>query len=450
MIKVFFFSIFTFWSALVLGSQDYRVQKVYELNVQSTINPAILRYLKSGFEQARSTENSLVLIKLNTPGGLVSTTKDIIGLIGESHRPVVIWVTPEGASATSAGALISSSAHFLFMSPGSNIGAATPIGMGGDIGEKIVQKNNKGEEKVVGQSDVRAKAVNDLVALTKSLCEARGRSAKHFELMISQAKSYSGIEALEKGIINGVINNRTELTEAINNKNIKILGKEYITLMDATAEFQPIEMSAGDYLLNIFSNPQLAYILFLIGAALIYFELQAPGGFISGSLGVIFLILAGMGFQVLPVNVGAIGLIILSFILFVIEMYVTSYGILTLGGVVSLVFGSSLLFETSDSLIILDKRFIFSAVGGIVAFVALITYIFIHYRRKDDQDFFGPLKEEGVIHKVNDEHGKKIYQVKIGGSFWKAQSHEDNLEVGDRVRVSQKDQSHLLIWIQKI
>ena len=151
------------------------------MNINSSINTSTLDYLEHSFKKVKNYEAPLVLIKLNTPGGFVTTTKDIMTLIGDVDFPVVIWITPEGASATSAGAIISSSAHFLFMSEGTNIGAATPIGLGKDIEQK----------------DAKSKAVNDLVALTQSLSEARGRDPIGFGKMISEAKSYKTQEDLK-------------------------------------------------------------------------------------------------------------------------------------------------------------------------------------------------------------------------------------------------------------
>ncbi len=426
------------------------------MTVESTINPATHRYLKQGFDRAEKLGNSIISIELNTPGGLVTTTKDILSLFGKSPSPVIVWVTPEGASATSAGALISSGAHFLYMSPGTNIGAATPISMSGDIpGKKdkktpeLKNENKKQLEDILPKSqgsDLRAKAINDLVALTRSLSEARGRNAEAFEKMISEAKSYTAKEALDKKIIEGISSNLTDILKEIHNKSFELQGKKYTLNILPQAQTIEIEHNIADYLLNVFSHPQLAYLFFLIGAALIYFELQAPGGFIAGGIGVLFLILAGMGFQVLPINLGAGGLIIASFILFVLEMYITSYGILSLAGIVALVFGSLLLFDTQDSLISLDRMFIFSTVAGIGAFILVITWIFLHYRREDDIDFFQPTNEQGTVHK---KLGDNKYQIKAAGSFWQATSDEE-LEVGDSVSVTENNPEKLLIKIKKI
>ncbi len=448
-LTLFFFALFS-----TAKAEKFMVKNIFKMSVESTINPATHRYLEQGFERAKKAGDALIIIKLNTPGGLVTTTKDILSLFGKSSSPVIVWITPEGASATSAGALISSGAHFLYMSPGTNIGAATPINMSGDIpGKKTTKKKGEKKDPIEEMtspqkqgSDLRAKAINDLVALTRSLSEARGRNAEAFEKMISEAKSFTAKEALKKNIIEGIASNSTDILIEIQDKEFELQGDKYKLDVHPKSKTVVIEQNLSDYLLNVFSHPQLAYLFFLIGAALIYFELQAPGGFIAGGIGVLFLILAGMGFQVLPINLGAGGLIIASFILFVLEMYITSYGILSLAGIVALTFGSLLLFDTQDSLVTLDRTFIFSTVAGIGAFILLITYVFLKFRREDSIDFFQPTNEQGVVHK---KLSQNQYQIKASGSFWRATSDEE-LEVGDRVSVIENNAEKLMIKIKKI
>jgi membrane-bound serine protease (ClpP class) len=196
-------------SLSVVQARELSIERVQILSINSSINPATEDYIK--YEYKKFTGSDLVVIKLNTPGGLVSVTKEIITTIGSSDALTAIWVTPEGASATSAGAIISSSAHFLFMSPGTNIGAATPIGMGSDIDQK----------------DARAKAINDLVALVKSLSQARSRNSTPFEKMIIEAQSYTDSEALNARIIDGKVTTISELIKFINERAITIKGENF-------------------------------------------------------------------------------------------------------------------------------------------------------------------------------------------------------------------------------
>ncbi|RLA64177.1 MAG: hypothetical protein DRQ88_11365 [Epsilonproteobacteria bacterium] len=422
-------------SPLFAQDKIYEVDKILQMEINSSINPAILSYLKEGFKAAKDKGAQLILIKLNTPGGLVSTTKDILTLMGGSDIPTVIWITPEGASATSAGALIASGAHILLMAEGTNMGSATPIEITGDI--------KKG--------DMKKKAMNSLIGLIQSLAESRGRNPEAFGEMVKNATTYKSLEALEKKLIDGLANKEKDVFDAINNKMITIRGTTY-KLVTNNPVLILFEMDAGQKLLNIFANPSLAYILFLIGAALIYFELQAPGGFIAGSVGAIFLILAAIGFQVLPLNFGGIGLIVLSFILFILEAYITSYGIFTLAGISSLVAGSLFLFRTDDAYIELSTSVIASVVGAIVIFIGLIGYFLYwdigHKKKKKHDDYYTLKGKHGTVTTELESHeeGIHVYQIKISGEIWKAKSKHLH-KIGDIVEVIGENKEEIYLEI---
>lgn len=403
------------------------------LEVNSSINPATFNYLQTNFKKLSAKNKDMVLLKLDTPGGLVSTTKEILTLIGSVDFPVSIWVTPEGASATSAGAIIASSAHYLVMSEGTNIGAATPINLGKDIEQK----------------DAKSKAVNDLVALVTSLSKARGRNPKPFEKMITDAKSYDARIAKEKNIIDAIINTQQQLIESLNNKVITIKGQQMRMNISSHVRQKEVAMDPGQQILNVFANPTTAYVLFIIGAALIYFELQAPGGLIAGSIGVICLFLAGIGFQVLPLNIGAMGLIILSFALFVLEGYITSFGMLTLAGLVSLTMGSLFLFRTDNSFIQLEQAVVFSVVGAIFIYLLLMGWFLIKtYRRR--KNFYSNKNEVGTVMKVLDQEDNTYhYQVKVHGEIWNATSQQ-KLAKEEKVKIVINDDDNLMLKIIKM
>jgi membrane-bound serine protease (ClpP class) len=415
--------------------KQYPVTKILSLEIHSSINPATLNYIKSGISEAESTKADLVLISLNTPGGLVTTTKEILTLFGNSPRPIVIWIHPEGASATSAGAIIASGAHLLYMSEGTNIGAATPIQMGSDLKK---------------ESDMRNKAINDLVALVQSLSEARGRNAKLFGEMISKASSFKSREAKEKNLINELINSNQDLLKALDGQRFTLKGEE-VQLRLQTPQWVEFPMDLGQRLLNIFSNPSTAYILFLIGAALIYLELQAPGGLIAGGLGAISLVLAAIGFQVLPLNMGAMALIILSFILFIMEIYITSYGILSLGGLGSLIAGSLFLFRTDNSYMSISRELIFSSSGAIGCFILFIAYFWVRDNKNVGKEKFNSVAdEEGHIIKINRKtNDETICQVKVASEIWSAEGPA-NLELGDEVVVSGHKENSIILYVNKL
>jgi len=414
-----------------IEGQVYEVEKILALEIESSINPATLSYVQEAF---KNQETDLILIKINTPGGLVTTTKEILSQFGSSKRPVVVWITPEGASATSAGAIIASGSHLLYMSPGTNIGAATPIQMGKDIAK---------------ESDMRKKAINDLVALVQSLSEARGRNPELFGKMIQEAASFKAEEANKEKLINGIINTESELIEEMNGNQIKLLGKT-VTLNTTKATITRYDMDSGQKLLNIFADPSTAYMLFLIGAALIYLEFQAAGGFIAGAIGAVCLLLAGIGFQVLPLNFGALGLMVIAFILFVMEAFITSYGILSLAGLGSLIAGSLFLFRTDDAYLSLSTSFILSAVGAIASFLGICLYLILK-----DQKFVGKEKfneqisHQGKVIKIIDGGAGPLYQVKVGGEFWRG-TCEELLKEGDTVTIKEKIENTLNYKLIKV
>lgn len=430
--KLLLFLTLSLFSTLLLAEDTYNVNKIRLLEVNSSINPATFNYLKSNLEPKAQTENELILIKLDTPGGLVSTTKDIITLIGSSSKPVVIWITPEGASATSAGAIIASSAHVLVMSEGTNIGAATPIQMGKDI-----------------QKDSKSKAVNDLVALVRSLSKVRGRNADEFEKMISQAKSIEADIALKSKVIDHIVNSQEELKKVLDGKVVRIKGNDLKLNLESPIKIKEFPMDLGQRILNVFSNPTTAYVLFIVGAALLYLEFQTAGGLIAGSLGAVCLILAGIGFQVLPLNFGAMGLIIVSFVLFILEAYITSYGILTIAGTTALTFGSLFLYRTENSYLDIEKSLVFSVVLSILAYVFFIGY-YIVKTNKQDRDFFVGKDHHGtVIKKLDSANDMNIYQIKIHGEIWSASTNEE-LAKGDLVEVIKQEEENMILKIKKV
>jgi membrane-bound serine protease (ClpP class) len=421
------------------------VGNILYLEIDSSINPATFSYLNSGLAKAKLEGAQAILVRLNTPGGLVSTTKKILTLIGDSDIPFIVWVAPEGASATSAGAIISSAAHVLFMSEGTNIGAATPIGLGGDLpgGES---KNTKNIVAPPTGGDLRKKAINDLVALVQSLSEARKRNSVLFGAMVSEGKSFKAQEAFEKNLIDGIANSKADVLKNLNNRSLEIKGRTHIFNVLPEAVFTPFEMDMGQKTLNIFADPSMAYVLLLMGAALIYLEFHAPGGFIAGPLGAVCLILAGISFQLLPLNFGALALILLGLVLFVLEIYITSYALLTLGGIVSLVFGSLFLFRSPSGEIALGLPIIFSAVGAFVLFIVFVgLFMFFDRRRKKHLPSYNSLLgKTGKVCLLGDDDFH--CQVRVAGEIWNAVS-DKKLSLHSFIKVTAEDKERMILTV---
>ena len=396
----------------------YQAKKIIYLDIDGAIGP----YTKSSLEKAieKADDQSLIIMTLSTPGGLISTTKDILKIMGNSPCPIVIWVTPSGASATSAGAIISMGAHLLFMNEGTNIGAATPVQLGKDI----------------EQDDLRRKAINDIVALGKDLNRKNLRNPKAFPPLVEIGESITSKVAKERGLINDIANSKAELLEKIPQYQVRHKGITYNLVLENPVEVT-IEKSFVDLFLQFIANPQTAYILFIVGAALIYLEFQAPGGLVAGGLGAIALLLAAIGMQLLPLNLGAFALLILSFVLFLVEAYVTSYGLLSAAGILSLLFGSMFLFQTPDSYISVARPLIYATVAAISLFLLFIGFFLVNDVKKGRkrQAKKGDPESAIVLQELQTAEEGHLYQVKVNGEIWKCFSSKP-LEINSSVLVS--------------
>jgi len=414
-----------------LFSRDYDVQEISRFEINGAISPATFDYLSTQLK--KTPEQSLILIKINTPGGLVTTTKEIISLLSEQNKPVVIWITPSGASAASAGAIIASSADFIFMDAGTSMGAATPVGLGEDIKE----------------SDGKSKIMNDLLALVRAQSQMKNRPYGPFEQMVSKAESYTPKEALDLKIIDGIVSTQAQIIEVLNEKTFVLKDGVRNLKMNPNLEVKDYEHNVGQAILNILANPSTAYFLFLIGAALIYFELQAPGGFIAGSIGSIFLILAGIAFQVLPLNWGAFGLIILGIILLVLEIYIVSYGILGVAGGLSILGGSLFLFDTELSYITINYTLILSCFFGVMGGIGTVLYFLSKEKKKDihSEKLFLDLNTTGIVLNTP-QLSRPYFQIKVRGEIWRAMS-DDVFEIGETVKLVDLDTRTLTIKIAK-
>lgn len=423
-----FFTLLLLLPLLTFKVQAAEVNEISVLSVNSAITPATFDYLKQHIKSLPKT--SFIILRLNTPGGLVTTTKDIITLVGQEKRPLAVWIYPEGASAASAGAIIASAAHYIFMSPGTNMGAATPVGLGEDIKE----------------GDGRSKAMNDLKALVRSLSHSRGRPAEPFEKMIDKAESYTDKESLKLGIIDGIVSNIDEIPSLISKKTIEIDGvKTEITFSD-NLHYKEIEPTIGQKILEVLANPSTAYFLFLIAVALIYFEFQAPGGYIAGSIGAGFLILAGISFQVLPLDWGSMGLIALGLFLLVLEVFITSYGVLAIAGLASFIMGSLFLFHGESGYISVQYPVLLSTFLGVAFSLGVVLWFLWKENKKkiSTASFFLPLGAKGSVLTKNAQN----YQIKVQGEIWNGTSDEE-LSINDQVEVITVDENKLFIKVKK-
>ncbi len=392
-----------------------------------TINPISAEYIIDSIEQSENNKSHCLIIQLDTPGGLISATQDIVKKMLASNVPLVVYVHPSGAGAVSAGVSITIAAHFAVMSPGTNIGAAHPVGAGKtDTSDVSVQK-----------------ATNWWATFNRSIAEKRGRNADWLEKAVRESESITETEALEKNVIDLISPNLDSLLITLDGK-IANLDSGQVTLNTKNVRIVEHKMNLRTKILDIISNPSIAYILMMLGILGLYFEFSNPGAILPGVLGGLFLILAFFALQQLPINVAGILLIIFATVLFVLEIKVTSYGILTIGGIVSMLLGSLMLFKSTPSIsvhlpisLIITVTLATSAFFIFAIFMALRTF-----RKKVTTGSEGIVGETGVAVTDIDPEGR----VKIHGEYWKARSQE-TIKKNDNIVVTKVDR--LILEVKK-
>lgn len=325
------------------------VRPVIRLEIQGAIGPATSDYIDRGFDRAVEAGAQAILITLDTPGGLDSSMRLIIKKIIASPLPVITYVTPGGARAASAGTYILYASHIAAMTPGTNLGAATPVqllGSDSPLPTPTPKSEKKGDNDTTTAEDpMRRKVVNDAVAYIRGLATMRGRNADWAEQAVRSAASLPAEAALTKHVIDLIAADTTDLLNKLDNRDVNVLGRN-VTLKTRNASIKPIAPDWRSQLLAVITNPNVAYILMLIGVYGLIFEFSNPGSVVPGTVGGICLLLALYAFQVLPVNFAGIALIILGIVLMVAEAFVSSFGILGLGGVTAFVIGSVILMDT--------------------------------------------------------------------------------------------------------
>jgi membrane-bound serine protease (ClpP class) len=382
------------------AAEEKRIVDVIVVN--EVITPPIGEYIVKSIRQAAESGSEAIVIQLDTPGGLDLSMRDIIKEMLNASVPVVVYVSPQGARAASAGVLITISAQVAAMAPGTNIGAAHPVAMGlGKADETMMEK-----------------VENDAVAYGRGIAQQKGRNADWVEEAIRKSVSVTAEEALKLNVIDVIAKDVNELLEKIDGREVKMVSGNRV-LKTKGADLNKKEMGFREKVLITISNPNIAYILFLLGLAGLYFEFSSPGVVLPGIIGAISLILAFFAFQTLPVNYAGILLILLAVILFIAEIKVISHGVLTMGGVVSLILGSIMLFESPDPAL----RVSWSVLVPTVAIVSLffIAVISIAVRAQMRKVLTGG---EGMIGAVGDTASEVFGRGKviIRGEYWDASS----------------------------
>lgn len=389
--------------------------EVYVARVEGIIAPSLAEFFVSAIRKAEDGGAHAIIFELDTPGGLDTSMRVIIKEILRSPAPVIIYVSPSGARAASAGAFITIAAHVAAMAPGTNIGAAHPVQMGGGEADE----------------EMTRKIENDAAAYIRGLAERRGRNATWAEDAVRKSVSATATEALRLKVIDVVAETRTDLLAKIDGRTVET-GAGKITLKTKTAKIVEVEMSFRDKILSVISNPTIAYILLILGMAGLYFELSTPGAILPGVLGGICLILAFYAFQTLPINYAGLLLIILGVILFIAEVMVVSHGILTIGGIAAMILGSLMLIDSPAPFLQISLSAILGVTAATTAFfVFAIGAVFRAHRRQPATGREGLVGQAGVARTRLKPDGL----IFIRGEIWNATCAE-GVEPGEQVQVT--------------
>ena len=410
-ILIFFLAVVSFLPHYAAAS-DARVVEV--IDIDGVISPVTAEYLEKGLKRAAERNAEAVVIQLDTPGGLDTSMRQMVKDIIASPVPVITFVSPSGARAASAGAFITIASPLAAMAPGTNIGAAHPVNMGGKAMDKVMSE----------------KVENDSAAYIVSLASKYKRNTQWAEQAVRKSVSISESEALKNNVIDLVANNLEDLlNKADGRKVITSLGEKRLNTKNAVVE--RMGMSTRMKFLMVISDPNIAYILMMIGIIGIFFELSNPGLIFPGVVGGISIILAFYSFQTLPVNYAGLLLILLAIVFFVAEIKITSYGLLSVAGVVSLVLGSIMLIDSDAPYLKISLKVILPAVITLAAFFIILLRVAIRARRsRVTSGAEGLVGEEGEARTDIDPQG----DVFIQGAHWGAYS-DLPLRKGDRVVV---------------
>jgi membrane-bound serine protease (ClpP class) len=403
---------------LLLSTVSYARQKVVVINVVSGIGPAAASYIESSIKYAEEQKAEALIIQLNTPGGLLESTRDIISYILASKVAVVVYVAPSGARAGSAGVFITLSANIAVMAKGTNIGAAHPVGIGGEGGDS---------SKVMFE-----KVTNDAAAFIRSIAQRRHKNEEWAEKTVRQSISATENEALQAGAIDLIAPILDSLLIAINGMEVEIGTGKY-KLETAAAIVEHREMDWREKLLGILSDPNFAYIFMMLAIYGILFELYNPGAIFPGIIGGIAAILAAYSLHLLPVNYAGLALIILAVILFLIEIKVVSHGLLAAGGTVSLLLGSLMLIDSPTEFVSISMGIIITVVVLSALFFSIVLGLGIKAQtRRKASGKEGLIGETGTAQTIIEPN--KTGRVHIHGEIWKAVSNE-RINEGEGVAV---------------
>jgi len=384
------------------------------ISIDGSINPAVDDFIHESIGRAKANGARALIIQLDTPGGLLGSTRSIVKNLLGAPVPIMVYVAPSGAGAGSAGVFITMAAHIAAMAPGTNIGAAHPVAGGG--------QEVKG---VMGE-----KIENFTASFSESIAQKRGRNTEWAIQAVRKSVAITETDALKKNVIDIIAKDLDDLLKQVHGRKVDIDG--HMQALDfKDVRVQRFEMSFKQKLINALADPNIAYLLMMAGLLGLYMEFAHPGVIFPGVAGAICLIIALTAFQVLPINYAGLGLVVLGIALLVGEAFAPSFGVLGVGGIISLALGSFFLFDTEGSDLIVDRSIIFTAVATLGAFVLTVSYlVFRSQKSKPTLGMDGLIGETGEV-KVKLTPTGKIF---VHGEYWNAQADRE-IDVGEKVEV---------------
>ena len=407
------------------GSAALAAPPVALIELDGAITPITVRLLDTAIGRARTERAQALVVMLNTPGGLERSMRSMVQSILNSDIPVIVYVGPTGARAASAGVFITMAGHVAAMAPATNIGAAHPVAAGGGQMDKEMSK----------------KVENDAAAFARSIATERGRNAEWAERAVRSSVSATEREAVKLKVVDLVADSVPDLLAKIDGRVVKT-PKGSVTLATKDAAVTPIAVGFRDRFLALITDPNVAYILMMVGMLGIFFELSTPGAILPGVLGGISLILAFFAFQSLPINWAGLLLILFGLALLVAEIKIISHGILTIGGVVSMVLGSMMLYDAPETGLRISWLVIIPTVGAMAGLViAAVSMGLRALYRPASTGAAGMLGQVGVVKRALDPEG----QVLIDGELWQAVAEDGPVAAGEMVRVARMDGLRLTV-----
>jgi len=387
---------------------------VHVVTFDDIVHPASAQLVERAIRVAEQAQSRALVITLRTPGGLVSSMREIVERILASRVPVVVYVSPSGANAASAGFFILIAADVAAMAPGTNTGAAHPVAIGMEQDRTMYEK-----------------AENDAAAYIRSLAEKRGRNIELAEAAVRASRSYTETEALREGLIDLVARDLSDLLAQLDGRTIRRLNGETVTLRTKGEPVVRIEPTLRERVLSFLANPNIAFVLGAIGLLMIYFELNNPGAIIPAVVGTIALVLALYGFHLLPISLTGVLLLIIAVALFIAEAKIQSFGVLGAGGVVSMIIGALMLVDAPDPAIQIRRSIAFAI--AIPTAVAMIVILRLAMKAREQKVVTGDLGMVGLIGTAETELNPEG-QVFVRGELWSAVA-SSRIAKGERVRV---------------